>query len=138
MKFRPAHPSVLIFALLLAASSCVYQNEEVLYPEPPPSEEPDPDPVDTCGLPVVVSYQTHVLPLLEKHYCVACHETSDPAGGITLEGYGRVTPYIEDGSLLGSIRHETGFESMPRDYPRMPDCEVELIAKWIAEGYPNN
>lgn len=94
--------------------------------------------MDTCNLPEVVSYQTHVLPLLEKHKCVACHETADPAGGITLEGYGRVTPYIEDGSLLSSIRYESGVEPMPRDYPRMPDCEVEMIAKWITAGYPNN
>lgn len=136
MKFHPASSLGLIFVLLLAASSCVYQNEEALYPAPPQVEEPEP--VDTCNLPEVVSYKTHVLPLLEKHYCIACHEASDPAGGITLEGYGRLTPYIEDGSLLGSIRYENGFDPMPKGYPRMPACEVEMVAKWITAGYPNN
>ncbi len=127
----------LALGLLIALQSCMYQNEQDLYPEPTEKEE-EQFPVDSCGLPNIVSYQNDVLPLLEKHYCIACHETADPAGGITLEGYGRVVPYVEDGSLLGSIRYEQGYESMPRVYDRMPDCEVEVIAKWIEQGYENN
>ena len=128
----------IITGLIIWMSGCVYHVESELYPEEPKEEPQEEVPVDTCGLPDVVSYQTHVLPLLEKHYCVACHEAADPAGGITLEGYGRLLDYIEDGSILASIRYESGYEPMPQDYDRMPDCEVEMIAKWIEQGYENN
>ncbi|MDP5171952.1 MAG: hypothetical protein NWR72_17005 [Bacteroidia bacterium] len=131
-SFFTRFASLLFLTFVL--TNCVYHAEEVLYPS-----EPEPEPViDTCNIPSVVSYDRDVEPLLVKHYCVACHENADPAGGITLEGYGRVTPYIENGSLLGSIRYEQGFDPMPKGYPRMPDCEVEMIRVWIEQGYPNN
>ncbi len=129
-------PSISAFFLgmPLLLTNCVYNIETDLYPVPS-EEEKIVAPVDTCGLPDVVSYSQHVETLLIKHQCVACHENADPAGGITLEGYENVVPYIEDGSLLGSIEYDPQWSRMPKGYDRIPDCEVAIIAKWIDQGY---
>lgn len=124
----------LLTSLTFLLTNCVYNTEAELYPELPEEETP----VDTCGLPDVVSYSSDIEELLVKHQCVACHETADPAGGITLEGYTNVVPYIEDGSLLGSIEYDPQWSRMPKGYDRVPDCEVAMIAKWIEQGYPDN
>lgn len=126
---------LLTGALMLLSTACVYQNEETLYPE---EIQEEPVETDTCGIPDVVSYETDVLPLLEKHYCIACHEASDPAGGIVLEGYGNVEPYARNGSLVGSIAHEPGYSAMPDVYPKMPDCEIEMVRAWVEQGFVNN
>lgn len=124
-----------IMSMTFLLTNCVYNNEETLYPVPPPP----PEPVDTCGLPEVVSYTSDIVPLLEKHVCLACHENADPAGGIGLEGYDRVIPFVEDGSLLGSIKYDPQFSRMPKSpYEKVPDCEVAMIEKWIDQGYIDN
>lgn len=137
MNFRLLSTFSLITSMTFLLTNCVYNTETELYPEPPEEEE-EVVPVDTCGLPDVVSYAQHVEDLLIKHQCVACHENADPAGGITLEGYNNVVPYIEDGSLLGSIEYDPQWSRMPKSYDRMPDCEVAMIAKWIDQGYAEN
>jgi len=128
-SYRPFLYCLGLCGLLLGTlTGCVYQNEEDLYGVS----------ATDCDVEAPVSYQRHVLPLLEKHQCVACHEAADPAANIILEGYEEVIPYVEDGSLYGSISYASGYDPMPKDYPRMPDCEVEVIADWIEAGAPNN
>lgn len=136
MNLRLLSTFVLISGMVFLLTNCVYHTETELYPESP--EEEEEIPADTCGLPEVVSYSQDVEVLLVKHQCVACHETADPAGGITLEGYSNVVPYIEDGSLLGSIEYDPQWSRMPKSYDRVPDCEVAMIAKWIDQGYVEN
>lgn len=135
MKRRHWYTFIPLLGIVLLCTNCVYNNEEVLYPAPPQPVEP----VDTCGLPVVVSYADDIVPILDANVCLACHENADPAGGIGLEGYDRVLPFVEDGSLLGSIQYDPQFSRMPKgNYDKVPDCEISMIKKWIDQGYPNN
>ena len=110
--------------LLALLSSCYYDVEEVLYP----SLE-----CQTSG----VTYQETVLPILRDN-CYACHSASSNFGGITLEGYDRLIVQVNNGQLLGAIRHSPGFSPMPNNAPQLPFCEIEKIASWIANGAPNN
>ena len=85
-----------------------------------------------------------VIPLLESR-CFECHkEPKKPKGGLLLTGRnallrgGESGPAIVPGKpneslLIEAIRYE-GFEMPPRT--RMPQAEVDILVKWIADGAP--
>ncbi|MDG1897662.1 MAG: PSD1 and planctomycete cytochrome C domain-containing protein [Fuerstiella sp.] len=85
-----------------------------------------------------------VIPLLESR-CFECHKgPKKPKGGLLLTGRksllrgGESGPAIvpgkpEESLLIEAIRYE-GFEMPPRT--RMPQAEVDILVKWIADGAP--
>ena len=96
--------SFQLFTLLLAlfaATSCEYNIEEELYPPSDCIEEN-------------VSYDEHVLPILQSR-CYNCHDDLQIQGGITLEGYSNTKIHVDNGRLIGSIRHDSGFSPMPQN-----------------------
>ena len=103
---------------------CAYHVEEELYPQ------------RSCNL-ENLTYSETVVPILEAN-CLSCHSRAGNQGGITLEGYDALIRQIDNGRLLGAIRHEAGFSPMPKDRPRLLDCQISQIEAWIAEGAPNN
>jgi hypothetical protein len=40
--------------------------------------------------------------------------------------------------LYGVISHSPGYRYMPKYGPKLPDCEIAGIKKWIDAGAPNN
>ncbi len=113
----------LLFIFILIFSSCTYNSEEDLYPV---IEEMD-----------IVSYSSDVLPIIETN-CYTCHQDAAICGGINLEGYANLVVRVEDGSLLGSIRHEDGWSAMPQGASKLPDNLIDRISSWIDQDYPNN
>jgi hypothetical protein len=67
-----------------------------------------------------------------------CHNAASNFGNIKLETYEQVVQRVEDGRLLGAIRHESGFSPMPQGNPKLSDCQIAQIEAWIDEGYPQN
>ena len=110
--------------LLWSAQSCYYDVEEVLYAG-----------VGCDSLDV--SYSQSILPILHTN-CYICHNKLDQLGGINLEGYNELKPFVDDGSFWGSITHDPAFLAMPQDRPKMNDCNLTIIRKWLDEGAPNN
>jgi hypothetical protein len=117
--------TLLLFlsGLVLVCSSCYYDNEEALYP-------------GDCQ-PDQVSYSETVLPILQNN-CFHCHDAQNKLGNVTLEGYGNLKVYVEDGRFLGALRRENGFSPMPQDGPKLDDCLIDQIAAWVADGAPDN
>ena len=113
---------LVVFITVLA--SCYYDSEENLYP-----------PVDcvTTG----ISFSSDVAPILDAS-CNACHSASANLGGINLEGYNSVKQYVQNGKLIGSIRHQSGFSAMPQGAPKLESCKILKIESWINAGSPNN
>jgi hypothetical protein len=109
---------------LFLLSSCYYDVEEELYG------------TTECNL-SDITYSTTVLPIIEDN-CYRCHDAANNFGGITLEGYERLKTMVDNGNLLGVIRHEAGFSSMPKNEPALLDCEIEKIEAWVNAGAPNN
>ena len=103
--------------------SCYYDNEEELYGNDCQYDK--------------ATYTDAVEPIL-VNYCYQCHSTQSNLTNVKLEGYSAVMPFAQSGSLLGSIRHDSGFVPMPQDRPKLSDCEIDIIAQWIAEGAQNN
>lgn len=123
MKYSPL---VFLFSLfvLLSTQSCYYDVEEVLY------AGVGCDSVD-------VTYSQSILPILHSN-CYICHNEIDKLGGINLEGYDNLLPFIVDGSFEGSVNHTGNNLPMPLEREKMNDCNLAIINKWLAEGAKNN
>ncbi len=113
---------ILAFAGLFAAG-CYYDSEEDLYPGN----------CDTAN----VSYSGDVVPIVNGN-CQVCHSTAAALGGVRLEGYDAIKIWVNNGRLLGAIRHEQGFSAMPQNAAKLSACNIAKIEKWIADGAPNN
>ena len=86
---------------------------------------------------VNVSYSLDVRPILSS-YCVGCHNTTSPQGGIALSTFDQVDATVTSGRLIGSIEHLAGFSAMPKNQAKLSACRVALIRNWINQGALNN
>ncbi|MBL7857277.1 MAG: hypothetical protein JNM57_06280 [Cyclobacteriaceae bacterium] len=82
------------------------------------------------------AYNTAIKPILENA-CVGCHKTGSLGGNINLVGYANVKVQVNNGNLMGSIKHATGFVPMPQG-SKLPDCDITKIQNWVDAGAPNN
>jgi hypothetical protein len=113
-----------IFLLIAAGfSSCYYDVEEELYQT-------------TCNVDSV-SFSKDVVPII-TNYCISCHSQSLVLGGVNLSSYDNVIPYINNGSFIGSIKHQGGFSPMPQNQAKLTKCNISIIETWAANGAPDN
>jgi mono/diheme cytochrome c family protein len=75
--------------------------------------------------------------IIEKH-CFGCHKNPNPLGGLALENYSDVAAIASDGRLLGVVTHSSGYSPMPKNAPKLSDCKITQITKWIEDGIPDN
>ena len=113
---------LLLLAVLLGG--CAYDNEQDLYPD------------IICDT-QLATYQAVIVPIM-TNYCLGCHSTDSNQGEVSLEGYDNLINYVNNGRLLGSIRHQSGFSAMPKDQPKIPACDIAKIEQWIASGAKND
>lgn len=116
----------LYFLLFLISSSCIWENEESLFPE---SEF-----CDTLD----VSYSHEVVPILVNN-CYACHSNANApsfASGFALEDHADVS--AASPLILGAIKHSDGFMPMPKDADQLDSCSIALMEAWINSGSPDN
>lgn len=119
--------TICLFALLtLTLSNCTYNSEEDLYPPP----------TNGCAT-EDMSYTTDVLPIIEAN-CYVCHDAEANNAGINLEGHANLVVRINDGSLLGTMRHEMDWAPMPVGAPMLAECQIEKISAWADQGALNN
>lgn len=116
--------SICLVTVVLLASGCYYDVEEELYP------------TIECQT-TEMSYMNDILPIIEAD-CMVCHSAAANFGNITLEGYTQLRKYVDDGSLVGVIRHEGGYSPMPKNQAMLLNCEIEKIEAWIAGGALDN
>ncbi len=114
---------LLIFVGLL--SSCYYNNEEELFGIVP---------CDATN----VTYSGTIQKILTAN-CTGCHSDASLQGGLSLEGYEKVKVFAAaGGALLGTVKHLNNFSPMPKNLPKISDCDISKIEKWVADGAPNN
>jgi len=49
-----------------------------------------------------------------------------------------VKTIADNGTLIGTISWETGFENMPQGGDQLSDCNIAKIQSWVDDGAPNN
>ena len=114
----------LIAILILSLTGCYYDVEEEIYTS-----------ID-C-LTTDMSYTNDILPIIQMD-CYECHSSAANFGNVTLEGYNKISTYVNNGKLVGVIKHEPGFSPMPKNRAQILQCEIEKIEEWIAQGALNN
>ena len=122
MRLRICFLSLLLLILVLPA--CYYDVEEEIYPTLECNTEN-------------ASYSGVVLSIISDN-CYTCHDANSNFGNVTLEGYTALKTYVDNGKLLGVIRHETGFSPMPKNQPQLVECDISKIEAWVNEGALNN
>jgi hypothetical protein len=115
---------ICIVGTLLSAPACYYDSEEELYG------------TAECNL-SDITYTTAVLPIIDDN-CYGCHKASVNSGNINLEGYTQLKKFVDNGQLLGSIKHESGFSAMPKNIAKLLDCEIAKIEAWVDAGALDN
>ncbi|MEO7444153.1 MAG: hypothetical protein ABIT96_03805 [Ferruginibacter sp.] len=114
-----------IFAVLqLMLESCYYDKEEILYP-------------DTACDTSLVKYSTTVAPILSSS-CVSCHGGTTPSAAIRLDTYTGVQQQAANGRLWGAISHNPSYSPMPKNAPKLNNCNLSKIRIWLDAGFPNN
>jgi hypothetical protein len=113
----------MMLAGVVMISGCYYDNVTDLYP-------------NGCNV-IDVSYSDNIVPILDAN-CLSCHNGVSQQGGVILEGYEEVLPYVDNGKLLGSIRHDDGFEPMPLTGGKLSSCQIKKFESWIDAGALDN
>lgn len=110
-------------ALLGLATACTYSHG---------------DPAPACDVPTeTITYAGVIAPIFEAN-CRRCHATAVAAtlgGSNDFGSYAAISSYPQ-ASLLGSIKHAAGYDAMPKDGPRISDCDVARLEAWYAKGKP--
>lgn len=123
---RPPMKKLLILGFILSFfSACVYENEEDLYRG------------SGCNTDNI-RYSDNVNRILTDYGCVGCHNDMFSSGGVNLEEHAGVKLQVDNGRLMGSVRHEQGFAPMPQNQTKLRDCDIDKLQAWIDAGAPNN
>ena len=115
--------SILWILMIVLMGGCYYDNVEELYPNGCNTND--------------VTYSGNIVPILQSN-CYSCHNDLSQQGGINLQGYENVLIYVEDGSLMGSVRHDEGYEPMPLTGGKLSNCSIDRMQAWIDAGALDN
>lgn len=84
-----------------------------------------------------MSFSINILPIMQL-YCNGCHSGTSPSGNISLTTHAAVLTQVNNGKLLGSIKHLSGYSAMPKGSSQLSACLVNKITAWVNAGSPNN
>jgi hypothetical protein len=121
--------SLALFSFLIIA--CSKSSEDTM----PPAPAPGPGTCDTANM----KYVSNVVPILQAN-CYSCHGTTTNSGsnGNVLEGYSNLKSRVDNGKLIGSITHASGFTPMPYLGVKMSACNINIITSWVNNGAKDN
>ena len=85
------------------------------------------------------NYSVTVTGILNAN-CNNCHGASanNLGGGIVLNTYATVKPYITNGRLVNSILQNGQASPMPKNMAKMDVCSINKIIVWVNRGAINN
>jgi WD40 repeat protein len=96
-----------------------------------------------------VSYDKQIRPILQGH-CQGCHQPAKAGGNFVMTAFDRLKKGGESGAaaivpgksaesfLIEKITPHDGKAEMPQDQPPLSGGELELIARWIDQGAPDD
>jgi hypothetical protein len=85
-----------------------------------------------------ITYSQKVNGIMQKNCTSGCHSGNNPSGNIDLSNYNGVKESADNGGLMGSIEHRSGYSAMPENSAKLSTCDILLVQKWIDAGAPNN
>lgn len=119
---------LVLFVSITAFSGCYYDKEDQLYPKTAGG-------CDTTS----ATFIANVLPVMQQKCATAgCHDAIVKQSGYDLSSYDGVKKCATDNKLIGVIRQSSGFAIMPKGMPKLDDCTINKIARWVNLGALNN
>lgn len=114
---------IVLSVATVAIISCKKDNADDTFPAPV-----------TCDT-TNVTFSGVVLPIIQAK-CTngSCHGAG---ATINLTTYNGVEAVASHGKLVPAINH-TGPNPMPQGQPKLDDCSIAKITKWVNNGAPNN
>jgi hypothetical protein len=82
-------------------------------------------------------YAANIRPILDN-YCIGCHGGATPSANLDFTSYNIVRSQAINGRLPGAITHSAGYSPMPKNSPKLSECQITQVKKWIAAGAQNN
>jgi len=84
-----------------------------------------------------ITWDSKIAAILQSN-CVECHGPELSYNGIRHDSYAEELVVINDGRLRGVVNHLPGYVKMPQNRPKLNDCQLKIINKWIENGAPEN
>jgi ribosomal protein S16 len=86
----------------------------------------------------IFTYAQAIRPLLDAN-CVGCHNGGSAApANLNYTTHAGIKAVALSGRLVGAISHLQGFSPMPKGSPKLSDCKISQVTKWVQAGAPNN
>jgi hypothetical protein len=126
MPFHFPIKSIAIALFLLAITACEKNNVEDITQEQ----------TGGCDTLKAISFKNQVEPLF-KTECGSqggCHGSGSAFGGVNLEDPQKILSVVQSGLLMKSVNHESGVSPMPKGRPKLDNCRLNMLRKWIREG----
>lgn len=121
--------ALFLISIIAINTNCYFDNAEELYPDIPGA-------CDSSQ----ADYVAKVKPIIQQS-CYTCHSSGNAnalGSGIDLEAPSDLSIYVNNGSLIGSIEHTSGFSAMPQGGGKLTNCQIETIKTWISNGALTN
>lgn len=122
---------ILIIAVLsIAITGCYNDKADKLYPVAA---------TVTCDT-TTITYAHDILPIITAKCNIAggCHDAQGAAtSNFDFTQYQPLND-VANNQLLGDIRWESGHNPMPKGLPKLSDCEIDKITRWVNQGALNN
>lgn len=115
-------------AFLLVLSSCYKDNAEDMYPGSGGSS------CDTTN----VTFAATIKPVLDARCATAGCHAGAATTGIDLSTHSGAAAVASSGQLLDAINQNGQAAAMPQGQPKLDDCTIAKITKWVNDGAPNN
>lgn len=86
-----------------------------------------------------VRYATTIVSIMNTSCATqGCHATGSNAANLSLDKYVDVKRVADNGKLLKVINHQSGVVPMPSGAPKLDECSLAKIKKWVDDGALNN
>lgn len=86
-----------------------------------------------------VTFNATIKPIFTTYCTGGCHSGAAPSFSLSLDSYNTGLQTVAlDGSLYGSLNHESGYSKMPKGGSKLSACELAKVKKWVDAGAPNN
>jgi hypothetical protein len=112
---------LIVGMMITSFTSCYYDNVEELYPQ-----------VVECDT-LNVTYSQTIASIMSAS-CNGCHGGSAPSGNVRTDTYDGLKVVADNGKLWGAVNHDPGYSPMPKDRPKLNECDLKQIQIWIDNG----
>ncbi len=86
-----------------------------------------------------VTFQKTILPIMTASCGLSgCHDANTPSNGYNFTTYEGTRLAVTNNRMLGAIKHESGYQAMPKGMPKLDECSIAKIDKWVTLGAKND